>query len=193
MFFISVGGVVDRWWKDAYGFKWWFGGGGPIKFVSIDSQKSFMFFAMGLFVLLSVAEKNFLDVNPNFLVPSYTFSQCRVLRQHLIRSIDSRHMVVVDINNVWFPLDLPCLLTESIIVGTWTLLMTQTSLLSLNLVTEMSQRDMKTISPFRNFFPTTCDGFRFRSARKLSVIYVFLFDIYSVSYTELSQLSVNKW
>ena len=62
-----------------------------------------MFFAMGLFVLLSVAEKNFLDVNPNFLVPSYTFSQCRVLRQHLIRSIDSRHMVIVDINNVWFP------------------------------------------------------------------------------------------
>ena len=102
-FFISVGGIVERWWKDAYGFKWWFGGGGPIKFVSIDSQKSFMFFAMGLFVLLSVAEKNFLDVNPNFLVPSYTFSQCRVLRQHLIRSIDSRHMVIVDINNVWFP------------------------------------------------------------------------------------------
>ena len=68
-------------------------------------------------MLLSVAEKNFLDVNPNFLVPSYTFSQCRVLRQHLIRSIDSRHMAVVDINNVWFSLDLSCLLTESIIVG----------------------------------------------------------------------------
>ena len=57
---------------------------------------------------------------------------------------------------------------------------------------EMSPRDMKTISPFQSFFPTTCDGFRFRSARKMPVIYVFLFDIYSVSDTEFYQLSVNK-
>ena len=52
---------------------------------------------------ISVAEKDFHDVNPNFLVPSHSFSQCRVIRQHLIWSINSWHMVVVDMNNVWLP------------------------------------------------------------------------------------------
>ena len=106
-FFFSVGGIVGRWWKDACGFKWRFGGGGPTKFVTIDSQKSFMFFAMGFVVyfihIISIAEKDFHDVNLNFLVPSYCFSQCRVIQQHLIRSINSRYRVVLDLNNVWFP------------------------------------------------------------------------------------------
>ena len=82
-FFFSVGGIVERWWKDACDFKWRFGGGRPNKFVTIASRKFFMFFAMGFFVFLvyiyiiSVAEKDFHDVNPNFLVPSYCFLQCR--------------------------------------------------------------------------------------------------------------------
>ena len=107
--FFSVGGIVERWWKDACDFKWRFGGGRPNKFVTIASRKFFMFFAMGFVVFLvyiyiiSVAEKDFHDVNPNFLVPSYCFLQCRVIRQHLIRSIDFRNMVVIDMKNVWFP------------------------------------------------------------------------------------------
>ena len=56
--------------------------------------------------IISVAEKDFHDVNPNFLVPSYSLSQCRVIRQHLIWSMNSKHMVVVDINKVWFPFGL---------------------------------------------------------------------------------------
>ena len=39
--------------KDACGFKQQFGGGGPIKFVTIDSRKSFTFFAMGFVVFLA--------------------------------------------------------------------------------------------------------------------------------------------
>ena len=128
-FFFPVGGIVERWWKDVCGFKLQFGGGEPIKFVTIDFQKSFMLFFMGF-----VAEKDFHDVNPNFLIPYHSFLQCRVVQQHFIWSIDSWHMVGVD-TKFGFLLDLPCLLTESITVGTWALLMTQTSLLSFHLVT----------------------------------------------------------
>ena len=53
--------------------------------------------------IIRVAEKDFHDVNPNFLAPPYSFSKRRVIQQHLIWSIDSQQMVVVDMNNVWFP------------------------------------------------------------------------------------------
>ena len=68
----------------------------------------------------------------------------------------------------------------------------QTFLLSFHLVTEMSPGDMKTISPFWSFFRITCHEFCFRSACKVTVIYVFLFDIYCVSYTESYQFLVNR-
>ena len=122
--------------------------------------------------MINVAEKNFHDVNSNFLVPSYSFLQCRVIQQDLIWSIDFWHMVVVEVNNVWlfgFLLDLPCLLNESNIFGEWALLMTRTSLLSFHLMTEMSPRYMKTISTFWNFFPANCDGFHVESVCKLPV------------------------
>ena len=96
--------------------------------------------------IISVAEKDLHVVNSNFLSPSYSFLQCRVIRQHLTWSINSRQTVVVDISNIWSPFGFSThLLTESIIVGTWALLMTQTSLLSIHLVTEMSSSGMKTI------------------------------------------------
>ena len=53
--------------------------------------------------IISVAEKDLHVVNSNFLSPSYSFLHCRVIRQYLIWSINSRHTVVVDINNIWSP------------------------------------------------------------------------------------------
>ena len=55
--------------------------------------------------LIRIAEKDFRYVNPNFLAPCYSFLQCRVIQQHLIWSINSRHTVVVDKNNFWFPFE----------------------------------------------------------------------------------------
>ena len=43
------------------------------------------------------------DVNPNFLLPTYSLLQCRMVWQHLIQLIYSWRMVVVDMNNIRFP------------------------------------------------------------------------------------------
>ena len=46
--------------KDAYGFKWQFGGREPIEFLTVDSQKSFMLFAVGFAVhVIGVVEQIF--------------------------------------------------------------------------------------------------------------------------------------
>ena len=50
-FFVS--GIVERCWKDACGFKWWFEEEGSIKFVTIISQKFFMFFSMSFVIFLA--------------------------------------------------------------------------------------------------------------------------------------------
>ena len=45
--------------------------------------------------IIRLAEKDFHDVNPNFLVPPYSFPTCRVIQQYLIW--------FVDMSNIWFP------------------------------------------------------------------------------------------
>ena len=143
--------------------------------------------------LISVSEKDFHDANPNFLVPSYSFSQCRVIRQHLIWSINSWHMVVVDMNNVWFPFGFA--MPVDWIHHCWHVSIADD--INIPFIFPLSDRNVtkghENYFTLRSFFPSTCDGFRFRSPCKVPVMYVFFFDIYSVSDTELYQLSVNKW
>ena len=141
--------------------------------------------------LILIAEKDFRYVNPNFLAPSYSFWQCRVIQEHLIWSINSRHIVVVDKNNFWFPFEFSK--PVDWIHHCWHMSIADDA--NISFVFSLSDRNVTKGHENHftwTFFPITCDGFCFQSARKVPVIYVFLFDIYSVSDTELYQLSVNK-
>ena len=117
-----------------------------------------------------ICHRNFKNVNSYLFIPPYSFSQHWMVGKHLVRLVDTRLDLIINLNGTGFLFWIFMSLTDSTSSGTKALVIMHTSLLSFHFIIEMSLNDFEIISPFLNFFFITPSGIYFLPDVKVSVM-----------------------